>query len=363
MLNLFKVFVCLLTLVSIPAIAVEPPSLLCIKSSNDQSCTSSTSGKAVKWHPGHYVMADRTSIKKKVGNYPNIKGAKIRYFWRDLEPKKGKYDFSEIEKDLAAFSKINKRLFIYIEYKAFNKQAQNKRCAPEYIKKMGGIGFVYYDDLKRSAHKGHKIWKCIAQIYKKPVADRVVALIHALGNRFNNEPYIEGLLLPETAGSGGDGSNNSIANNYRAALKRINTEAKKAFPNSLVFVQTNYLPGGDSAMKNIMDHALKSGIGVGGPDLFTPNRESSATKLYNQYAGKMPLSISNERATKVAGDSPSKAFKYAVTDKNGLHVNYLFWATHNPPPWDFDKNIVPMLKKNNWKINKACPANIKCNTN
>ena len=227
---------------------------------------------------------------------------------------------------------------------------------------MGGIGLSYYDDVERYAHKGHKIWKCVAQIYKKPVADRVVALIHALGKRFNGEPYIEGIVLPETAGVGGDGRNSSIVNNYFAAIKRINTESKKAFPNSLVLVQTNSVPGGTPAMKKIMDHVLQSGIGVGGPDLL-PNRVTSSSQFYSTYAGKMPLSISNERATRVSGDSPEKAFKYAVVDKNGLRVNYLFWATHNSSPWDFNKNIVPILKKNNWKINEGCPSNIKCNTN
>jgi hypothetical protein len=357
---LLKFYLLLFILFSLPTYAVEPPSEICIKTSSDETCTSNTSpisDDAVKWHPGHYMLNQYT----KAFSNPNIKGAQRRYFWRELEPIRGEYDFSQIEKDLKEFRANNKHLFIYLEYKAFNTQARALNCAPQYIWDLGGVGVRYYDDVERYADRGHEIWKCVAQVYKEPVADSVVALIRALGKRFNNETYIEGLILPETAGTGGDGKNQTIVNNYFAALNRINTEAKKAFPNSLVFLQANSVPGGDQAMKNVMEQAQKAGIGVGGPDikLF---QETPSAKFHSEFAGKMPLRIGNERALRISGDSPSKAFDYAITDINGLRVNYIFWAGHNVSPWNFENDIIPMLKKNNWIINSACPSNIKCNT-
>jgi len=341
--------------------AVEPPSEICIKTSSNQSCSSTLAAKGdgVKWHPGHYML--NHSGKKAFSN-PRIKGAQIRYFWKDLEPSRGKYNFSQIEKDLKEFSANKKRLFIYLEYKAFNEQAREENCAPQYVYNMEGVGLTYYDDIERFAHRGHRVWKCASRIYKKPVEDRVVALIKALGKRFNNETYIEGLILPETAGTGGDGENQTIVNNYFAALNRINIEAKNAFPNSLVFLQANSVPRGESAMRRVMDQAHKAGIGAGGPDIKISGTQ--AGNLHSQYAGKMPLRIGNERATTIGGKSstPSKVFEYAVTDKNGLSVNYLFWGGHNPSPWNFENDIIPVLNKNNWKINSACPSNIKCNT-
>ncbi len=347
-------------LIPLSAIAVEPPSEICIKTSSNQSCSSSSvaKGDGVKWHPGHYML---NHSGKKAFSHPNIKGAQIRYFWKDLEPSKGKYNFSQIERDLKEFSAKKKRLFIYLEYKAFNSKARERNCAPKYIYDMGGVGHVYYDEKERFADRGHKIWKCLAQVYKKPIEERVVALIRALGKRFNNETYIEGLILPETAGTGGDGKNQTMNNNYFAALNRINVEAKKAFPNSLVFLQANSAPGGTAAMRKIMDQAQKAGVGVGGPDI-KPNGITPGGSLHSQYAGKMPLRIGNERATLVGGGSPDRALKHAVTDKNGLRVNYLFWAGHNKSPWHFERDILPLLKKNKWIINSACPSNIKCNT-
>lgn len=363
----FKYFLLLLTLFSLPLYAIEPPSEVCIKTSSNQSCTSldtpSVSGNAVKWHPGHYVMGERNLDK--AFRYPGIKGTKIRYFWSELEPKRGVYNFSKIEKDLKKVQKQNKRLFIYLEYKAFNKRAVQKECAPDYIFNMGGVGITYYDDVKLHAHKGHKPWKCIAQIYKKPVEDRLVALIHALGKRFNREPYIEGLILPETAGSGNPGKNIGYkppVKGYIPALKRVNIESKKAFPNSVVFVQTNWIGGGAPAMKGLLDQMHQIGVGAGGPDLI-PDKHTYGTMYFRDFAGKIPLQIDNQRATLVGGGSPSRAFKYAVTDRNGLHLNYVFWATHNPSPWDFENDIIPVLKKHNWQINSGCPSSIKCNTN
>jgi hypothetical protein len=41
-----------------------------------------------------------------------VRGAQIIYSWKQLEPKKGIYDFSKIEKDLIFLEKIHEKLFI-----------------------------------------------------------------------------------------------------------------------------------------------------------------------------------------------------------------------------------------------------------
>lgn len=357
--KLFAVSLLLTVFASVPtANALPAPTNLCIQTTKGKSCapdqTPRSHGHQMKWHPGHYVMENlKFAIRHKI-----IKGTQRSYNWGDLEPKKGVYDFSAIEKHLHELKAHGKRLVIKLRYKTFSIQAKRKNCAPKYVHNMGGVKIVYWDDAKEYKHKGHVVRKCITQIWKKPVADRLVAITHALGKRFNNEPYVEAFVAEETAGPAGEGSKYSHKA-YLDALKRLNKEAMNAFPNTLVFQQANWMVGG--YMNELVKYLQKIGCGLSGPDLM-PGRHTESTKLHRLYAGMMPLAIDNQRAKLVGGKSPEAAYRYAVNDPKGLHANYVFWATTQSSPWSFEKNIIPVLKKHNGKINSACPKNIKCNT-
>ena len=58
----------------------------------------------------------------------DIGGAQIVYNWRALEPEKDRYDFSPIERDLARLKASDKKLFIQIQDRFFEKDA---RYVPE----------------------------------------------------------------------------------------------------------------------------------------------------------------------------------------------------------------------------------------
>ncbi|NHB91747.1 hypothetical protein [Photorhabdus cinerea] len=64
----------------------------------------------------------------------------IIYNWKQLESASGKYDFSAIEKDLMLLSKIQKKLFIQIQDRFFER---NVRYTPSYLqqdtKYQGGL--------------------------------------------------------------------------------------------------------------------------------------------------------------------------------------------------------------------------------
>lgn len=333
---------------------LQPPSSLCVQTLVGLDCASEpVNADGVKWHPGHYVMDNVNAVI----DQPHFKGMKAAYFWRDLEPVRGQYDFSAIEEDLRELSKHGKRLFIQVGFKAFNAHARDRACAPEYAWDMGGVYAVNYEDIERYRDAGKKgLWKCIAKLAEPKVIERIAALAQALGKRFNSEPYVEGVALPETAGIGGE---NVDISKYVAGLEYLQREYKAAFPNTVVLQMANWLPRAD--MKSLMQHAYETKIGVSGPDLM-PKRETDSSVHYPAFHGKMPLAMDNQRAEQF-GISPAVAWDFAINDPNGLKVNYLFWGTNNSGIWDFGDKVVPLVNSRNGTINMQCPANIRCNNN
>lgn len=72
----------------------------------------SNCGTLKKWNPGHYLLPtkDRTieEIEAILSDPDNhITGVKMGYWWRELEPEKDGYDFSEIETHLALVKKYD----------------------------------------------------------------------------------------------------------------------------------------------------------------------------------------------------------------------------------------------------------------
>ena len=60
----------------------------------------------------------------------DVAGAQRVYSWRSLEPQKGQYDFSAIERDLAAVEAVHKKLFVQVQDRFFEREARN---LPDYL--------------------------------------------------------------------------------------------------------------------------------------------------------------------------------------------------------------------------------------
>lgn len=318
-------------------------------------------GKGTKWHPGHYTFAGQGI--KVATKTPKIVGAENSYNWGDVETAKGKYDFSAIEKDLKTLQASKKRLVVKIRYKTFGGQAQRGQCAPQYIHDLGGVELEQYSDTpwnaaskkKIAQGRGDAIKRCVARAHMAPVKDALVRLMQALGKRFDREPYFEAIVTEETAGSGcikpTKAETKKCNQDYYLSLQYINRKTREAFPHTVVLQQANWLSGG--GMEELFADAVNSGYGFSGPDLM-PERHTTSSELYPSHAGRIPLAMDNQRASLV-GKSPVKAYDWAV---NTLKLNYVFWAPHGTSDWDFETKIIPVIDKNNWRINTKCPKNI-----
>src|SRR3984885_7545344 len=151
----------------------------------------------IKWHPGHY-MSIRNSHRydeqdfgyiRELANEPAGMGILRDWKWRDVEPKKGEYDFSEIDDYLKAVKKLPnpKHFIIRIENRAFG--GQKAMVVPDYL----------LNDAAYAGGQTPMAHGVAARIWEAAVMDRLIALNQALAARYDAEALVEGISTSETA--------------------------------------------------------------------------------------------------------------------------------------------------------------------
>jgi len=280
-----------------------------------------------------------------------LEGAQLKYSWRELEPEKDRYDFTEIQKDLAFLTSKGKKLFIQLQEVSFSPQW---KLVPKYLltdEYNDGIAPQYENDVDE---QNPKIAGWVARRWDPKVQERFHKLLDALGKEFDGK--IEGINLPETSlGFGGTGKlfpKGFTPEIYRDALI-INMRAlKNAFPKSVVLQYANFMPGewlpGDdkSYLKSIYKAAQDLKVGVGGPDLlpFRLWQNNHSYPLIRASSGLIPTGVAVQDGN--YGDIDKKTGKRAsiaelvtfATDQ--LKVDYIFWCTEEPY---YSKELLPVL--------------------
>ena len=317
-----------------------------------------------KWHPGHYMLVwnDRSGITPR-GHFDSIagtsfEGAQVRYGWRELEPKKGVYNFSRIEADLAYLQKLGKRLVMQIEDRAFGS---SRRPLPDYL----------YDDPQY--HGGTEPFKgksgSVARQWDPVVIAREIALIEALGKRFDKEPYFEAFCFEESAIAVDKKKAEGFSDRkYLDGLKQLIAGAKAAFPHTCVIEYANWLASPPGALAELAEHCYQVGAGWGGPDVIpdgAPGRRKTGRvagyEFYPKYAGKMPLGAAvqtPEFGGKVGTFTLDELYNMGV---NTLKLNYMFWIRVEGPKHShsFTRDILPYINGKKGRTNSDCPENIR----
>ncbi|MBA3755603.1 MAG: glycoside hydrolase [Nitrosomonas sp.] len=307
----------------------------------------------VKWHPGHYytIMSHGknnswylSQVYKELKATSALRGMQVRYRWPELETTEGVYNFSSIAKRLSELSAMNKRLVIVIETKAFGP---DEEIVPDYVKTSPYEGGTFVFDNNTIAGQGENI-----KLWNPLIRDRLAALMRALGNRFNSNPYFEGIGLSETAiGQAVIPLSSAQLNNYYAALLSIQQQMRNSFPNTVTFQFTNFpRPILESFINGLND----MGVGLGGPDVLLDDPGLNYPKLpqgvynyYPKYSGILPLTPSvmhsnyrNTRADKTGYEPTiSELLSFA---RDTLKANYIFW-TRDP---DYYREVLQMLNLN-----------------
>jgi len=304
------------------------------------TATSAPVSGPIKWHPGHYytIMGNKNNstymaeVYNELKSTPALRGVQIRYTWAELETSYGVYDFTSIEQRLSELSTQNKRLVILLQLKSFNLRMA---LAPDYLK--AGIydgGVFAFKSSGSAAIKGENI-----KLWNPMVRDRLIALVGALGMRFNSHPYFEGIGLTETAmGDPTIPLTSTQTNDFYDNLLIVNKKMREFFPNTMTFQFTNYPR---TILKSFIGNLSAVGTGLGGPDTFIeepglnyPGNERSPKGVYNHYpelSGIIPLTPSvmqtNYANTRLKGTGHKPTIQELLTfARDKLKANYIFWT-------------------------------------
>lgn len=335
-----------------------PPTGLCL--SPGEICTSTLSfGKTTSpsivapqkvdtnnFHPGFYISVGQTSapaasVFSIAANKPAIIGAKRIYTWRHLEPVEGKYNFSRIEEDLAYLQSIGKRLWIQVLANQFNG-ARNPNT-PSYMwqNPVYGCSSEFSGNYQRGVQEGG--W--IACYWNDNLSNKLRALLTALGNRFNSEPYFEGISLSETAIDTASAKLDPTysATKVQTAFQGNALAAKKAFPNKIVMQMVNFAP---YDIGSFAAWLVRNGIGIGSPDTLLSNTYLK-TNTYPQYLKHHDVvptapDVQWGNYTKINSDlGRANTAEELLTGVIQLtNPWYMFWQTRDPY---FVNDVLPLI--------------------
>ena len=312
---------------------------------------------AAKWHPGHYVFVGHVAIGEE-HLADHFRGVQRCYAWNRLEPARGRYDFASVRADLDRLRKRGRQLVLQLQYKAFGRDA---RYAPSYIEGPAFGGGVY----RASSGSFNPV------IWNAAVADRMEALLAALGRELDGDPALEAVVLPETAPSASlakspqAGVDAYTPDAYAGALERLMLAQRRAFPGTVVIQYTNF-PG--DLLERLTIFMKDRGVGLGGPDVYPrPDAVSDPVRgvyrFYPKLAGVVPLgaavqapdySVAAKKRTAMfdrgrdrseAGIEPGDETPIPVREhlklaRETLKLNYLFWSAS---PRDCFENVKRML--------------------
>jgi hypothetical protein len=299
-----------------------------------------------KFHPGHYtvILPAHNTLQKYSDDAlrPGMVGIMKRYKWRELEPQKGSYDFSQIQSSLDWARAYGMQLIVMIDDKSFTLERPN----PAYLDSV----------TMRNTSGGYTMAR-----WNATVVDRYKALVAALGQRFDSNPNFEGIGAPESALSTAKATLTAYgytADKYRDAYIDMFTYALSVMPRSRVFWYQNFMVDNADSIGAIAAATGPKGLVMAGPDLL-PDSKTLVAKSYpffDQFQGKMHLGIqvegNNYRALHQTSGYSTKywtmaeLFRYA---RDQLHVNYMFWV-RIPKPAPSDAycwyDALPVIKAN-----------------
>jgi len=315
-----------------------------------------------KANPHVYLFLDSgpASQYKKQLEQSYINGAQIIYSWKSIEPKKDRYNFTAIEKDLKTLHSLNKLLFIQIQDKSFSPQVIN---VPNYLletKYAGGI--AKQTDFQGEGKPTGEGW--VAKQWVPAVQQRFQKLLRALGKQFDGE--IAGINLTETSIDLNEKKYPPLftCNGYFNSVVTNMKILRSAFHKSAVVQYVNFFPcewnNDHRYMSQLFDYAIKYHIGLGGPDAIPYRRGQmkNSYPFFHRYKSKLTTVAFAIQEPDYTYLNPKTKKHFTVKElyefaNNYLGANIIFWNIQEP---EFSKLLLPFLSKikHNRIISKKC---------
>ena len=291
-------------------------------------------------------------LYQEVAAHAAIRGVFFGAKWTDLEGDAiGSYDFSVIDTHLAECRKLGRQLAVVLDFRTYGGDP----AVPAYMRNDSatygggvGTGTSKGGHFKTTTGYTPKFWV-------NSVRDRFIALVQALGTKYDRDPNFELIAIGETSVGQGAGEYTPTAGDldaYFANLLAIGAATETAFPHTVRIQQVNHP---HTILAKFVPELLKNGIGMGGPDLFSstvvgkakdvpPGNENfglagagRAYTYYSNFAGKLPLgtaSMTDSWTRNGPHQNPdangppaplSALFEFA---RDSLQLNYIFWLRY-----------------------------------
>ncbi len=288
-------------------------------------------------------------------NVQRIVGAQIMYPWKQLEPKRGVYDFSIIYEDYNYLLSHGKKLFIQLQDVTFDIRY---KAVPDYLMTEEFDGGCTNSINDNGVADG---W--VAKRWNPHVQHRFALLMKALGKEFDGK--IEGISLQESAvGVNADIDSTFTPKRYAECVKENMLALKKAFPNSTTMQYANFMPGewlpweDKGYLRSIYQYGQKIGVGLGGPDLMVTRKAqlNHTIAMMHENSYTVPLGIAVQDGNYVGTTGADNDYNERVINgqnrhenivpllhafaKDFLHINYMFWVCQEPY---FSEDVIPCL--------------------
>jgi hypothetical protein len=300
-----------------------------------------------------YFSRDREAIiNHPLLTHPMFKGAQVMYSWRNLEPQKGEYDFSELKADYEYLKKYGKKLFVQLQDATFDPKY---KAVPQYLyaEEYDGGAVLQYNDKEQPEG-----W--VAKRWNKKVRERFALLLKALGKEFDGK--IEGINLQETAIGVKKKYADFTEEGYVNGLKENMLALKNAFPVSTTMIYANFIPGewlpfeDKGYLRSIYQYGEEIGVGLGGPDLMVTRKGQLNHALTLMHEGKftVPIGIAVQDGNYTGQTGADADYNDEEAKKNKAHTNivpllhafakdflrvrYMFWV--NQAPY-FKEDVLP----------------------
>lgn len=269
---------------------------------------------------------------------PEIEGIQVVYNWRQLEPTKGHYDFSDIERDLAFVEAEGKLFFLQLQDRFFLPTAKN---VPDYLMDdpiyEGGI--IQQRDNAGEGEPEGSGW--VSRQWLLPVRERHQALVTALAEAFDGRIY--GLNLPESAIEIGETpkSPTFTCDSYFEGQIENLAHARSVFDTTHIVQYVNFWPcewnNDRKYMSRIFEFADANNIGLGGPDIvpFRKGQMKNSYPFFNRYKGSLSLVAMGVQQPTLTYTNPNTGKAFTEEDFRSFAADYLgvdiiFWTVKAP---------------------------------
>jgi hypothetical protein len=268
---------------------------------------------------------DLKTYQKTLSN-PCITGVQVIYSWKKLEPKKGVYDFSEIDNNLAFLNGMHKKLFIQLQDRSFDP---NNIPVPDYLREdkiyKGGVAMQF--DFAGKSKPITEGW--VAKVWAPPVRERFQQLMTELAIHFDGK--IDGINLPETAV---DFNPKKLPEEFSpdkyfyGELENLD-KARKTFHHTIVMQYVNFFPGewnnNHQYMSRLFSYAEKHHISLGGPDVvpYRKGQMENSYPFFHQYGRNLPEVGMAIQSPDYKYENPMTRRYYHFFDLYSFAKNYL----------------------------------------